>query len=252
MITDNLPALVFIALVCVFPVLWGVSSYLWLRARSRASIAEGASAHLTKKALDLREALAEADRRANSVEVALFSIKQRFAPVIELDDELRAIESKIFTADADLGALRTAYSEKKAVYDRLASEVAVFDERLAFSELGVYEPHFDFSDSEQYKAAISAVREEQKRMTAARAAVFCSIEWSVEGSKAKGQTMASRSIRLTLRAFNNECEAAIANTRWNNVNAMEKRIIRAYEQIEKMNMSLQVHISKQYLDLKLR
>ena len=77
-------------------------------------------------------------------------------------------------------------------------------------------------------------------MTAAKTAVFCPIEWSVEGSKAKGQTMVSRSIRLTLRAFNNECEAAIANTRWSNVNAMEKRIIRAYEQIEKMNASLQV------------
>ena len=163
MITDNLAALVFIGLVCVLPVLWGVSTDLWLRARSRASIAEGTAARLSKKVSAFGEALADADRRASSAEGALSSIRQRFAPVIDLDDELRSIELKISSAAADLRELRAAYSEKKVVYDRLASEVAIFDERLAFAELGVYEPHFDFSDSEQYKAAISVVREDQKR-----------------------------------------------------------------------------------------
>ena len=44
--------------------------------------------------------------------------------------------------------------------------------------------------------------------------------------------MVNRQTRLTMRAFNNECEAAIANTRWNNVNAMEKRIQTAAKQIK--------------------
>jgi hypothetical protein len=64
--------------------------------------------------------------------------------------------------------------------------------------------------------------------------------------------MTNRNIRLTLRAFNNECEAAIANTRWNNVNAMEKRIVRAQEQIDKLNASNTTYISPQYVELKLR
>ena len=64
--------------------------------------------------------------------------------------------------------------------------------------------------------------------------------------------MTNRNIRLTLRAFNNECEAAVANTRWNNVNAMENRIIRASEQIDKMNASNHITIEKDYLNLKLQ
>jgi hypothetical protein len=64
--------------------------------------------------------------------------------------------------------------------------------------------------------------------------------------------MTTRNIKLTLRAFNGECDAAIANTRWNNANATEKRIIQAKEQIDKHNASNTVTISDQYLALKLR
>lgn len=64
--------------------------------------------------------------------------------------------------------------------------------------------------------------------------------------------MTGRNIRLTMRAFNNECDAAIANTRWNNVNAMEKRIVRAKEQIDKLNESNAITITADYLTLKLR
>ncbi len=63
--------------------------------------------------------------------------------------------------------------------------------------------------------------------------------------------MNNRNVRLTSRAFNNECEAAVANVRWNNVVAMEKRILRAKEQIDNLNASNGVVISDAYVDLKL-
>lgn len=150
-----------------------------------------------------------------------------------------------------LAELRFSYGEKRAVYDRLLGELAIFDERLAFAEMGVYQPHFDFSDSESYKAAINEVRDRQKDMVSRKTAVFGTKEWTVDGSLAKGQTMTNRGIRMTLRAFNNECDAAIANTRWNNVNAMEKRILRAKEQIDKLNASNAIEIGNDYFDLKL-
>lgn len=64
--------------------------------------------------------------------------------------------------------------------------------------------------------------------------------------------MANRSIRLTLRAFNNECDAAVANARWNNVNAMEKRIINGQAQIDKLNESNATIIARVYLRLNLQ
>ncbi|MFV1908942.1 MULTISPECIES: DUF4041 domain-containing protein, partial [Phaeobacter] len=81
-------------------------------------------------------------------------------------------------------------------------------------------------------------------------ATQCPTDWTVDGSKSKGQTMINRQSRLTLRAFNGECEAAIANTRWNNVVAMEKRIRNAAKQIDSANASMNLTINPKYLELK--
>lgn len=197
-------------------------------------------------------------------------LRDRFASVLDIEEEttkvaverdsaLQDLEAfrkecaeKTASALQDLENLQKDYMGKREVYDRLKREVAIFDEKLAFAEMGVYEPHFDFEDSESFKEEIRDVREEQKDMVRDKEAVTCKIEWRLEGSVSKGRTMINRIIRLTLRAFNNECDAAIANTRWNNVNAMEKRILNAAAQIDKLNVSNHVVIEKGYLDLKLK
>lgn len=144
------------------------------------------------------------------------------------------------------------YREKRAILERIEQKIAVYDERISFTELGLYEPHFEFKDSEAYKEQILSVREKQKEMITAKSAAICATEWTVEGSKSKGQTMVNRQVRLTMRAFNNECEAAIANVRWNNVNAMEKRIQTAAAAIDKENTSLSISLNPKYISLKLK
>ena len=155
------------------------------------------------------------------------------------------------TLSADIEKLRASYAEKRGLFDRLEQQMAIYDERLAFAELGIYEPHFDFTDSEAFKASIIAVRDRQKAMISAKRATNCPTEWTVEGSKAKGQTMINRQTRLTMRAFNNECEASIANVRWNNVVAMEKRIHAAATAIDKENTSLKLTLNDAYVALKI-
>jgi chromosome segregation ATPase len=186
----------------------------------------------------------------NELAARIKGMEERFKPVVDLDAECAALRAKISEWTADIEALRASYSEKKAVYDRLAKEVAIFDDKLAFAEMGVYEPHFDFTDSEEYKRNIEVVRAAQKAMVSDKTAVICPTQWHVEGSFAKGKVMTNRNIRLTLRAFNNECDAAIANTRWNNINAMEKRIANAFTQVNKLNESNHISITVDYVKLK--
>lgn len=187
-----------------------------------------------------------------AVATRVVELEKLYKPVINQEAEVERLQSVAQRISADIATLRASYSEKKAIFDRLAKEVSVFEDKLAFAEMGIYSPHFDFSDSEQYKAAIVRAREEQKALVSSKAAVICTTEWSVDGSKAKGQTMTNRNIRLTLRAFNNECEAAIANARWNNVNVMEKRILNAKQQIDSMNESNAIFVTPAYLKLKLQ
>ena len=189
--------------------------------------------------------------RATRVENEYEKLRVRFASILNIEDEAAKASVERDSVLQNLEALKKDYAEKRKVYDRLKGEVAIFDEKLAFAEMGVYEPHFDFGDSESFKNEISEIRAQQKEMVKAKTAVTCEAEWAVEGSVSKGRTMTNRQIRLTLRAFNNECDAAIANTRWNNVNAMEKRILNAASQIDKLNASNKVIIEEDYLSLKL-
>lgn len=179
-------------------------------------------------------------------------LTERFSAVIDIEAEAQKARNERDRIEGDTEKLRSAYKEKRQVYDRLLEQVAVFDEQISFAEFGVYQPHFEFGDSERYKEAIKAVREEQKALVKAKAAVDVHTEWAVEGSKAKGRTMANRAVRLALRAFNAEADAAIANTRWNNAEAMIRRVENARTQIDKANASLNIEITHRYVELKLR
>jgi len=190
-------------------------------------------------------------KTAKMLNAELAATRERIAGVLDADAEEARVRAEIERLTEKSAGVSNEYGEKRAIYDRLVSEIAVYDERLAFAEMGVYEPHFDFTDSEAYKDAIRQVRDRQKAMISAKQAVVCTTNWTVGGSQAKGQTMSNRNVRLTLRAFNNECEAAIANVRWNNVNAMVRRVAGAKEQIDKLNQSNDTHITADYLKLRL-
>jgi hypothetical protein len=177
---------------------------------------------------------------------------EKYVPIIDIDNAIEKSTEEKNKIEKEVEDLRSAYKFKMEIFEKLKKEAAIFDEKLSFAELGVYEPHFEFDDSDEYKEEISAVREEQKEMVSEKLAVECHTQWTVDGSASKGKTMMNRAIRLTLRAFNNECEAAIANTRWNNIQAMEKRILRAQEQLDKLNQSNNVVINPEYVHLKLK
>ena len=179
-------------------------------------------------------------------------LKERYAPVINMDAYVEKGRAERQRINAEIERLQASYKEKRQVYDSLLEQIAIYDETVSFAQFGVYEPHFDFGDSESYKDEIKVVREEQKAAVKDKLAIFTHTEWEVEGSRSKGRTMANRAVRLTLRAFNGEADAAIANARWNNVNAMVKRIENACKQIDKANASLRIEISDYYLNLKLK
>ena len=163
--------------------------------------------------------------------------EERFAEVLDVDKEVESVTAQKVEVEGALRELRSSYAEKRAIFDKLVKESAIYDEMVQLAELGFYKPHFDFDASEEYKNLIGDVRGAQKKMLTEKTAIFSSKEWVLDGSKAKGKTMMNRGIRLTARAFNNECEAAVSNVSWNNVQRMEQRIGKAFDAINKLNES---------------
>jgi hypothetical protein len=83
-------------------------------------------------------------------------------------------------------------------------------------------------------------------------ATRCQVEWTVGGSKADGIRMQKQLTKLMLRAFNGECDAAVANCKWNNFSRMKERINRAYAAVNQLGTVVQVQIVEPYLVLALR
>lgn len=145
-------------------------------------------------------------------------------------------------------------TEKKTLADKLnelSQKIDNANSTIEMQEYGLYEPKYDFATSLGYKEKLTEIRKNQKEMIRKKVAVDYREDWTVDGSKAKGTKMTNDSIKLVLRAFNNECEAAVNKVKYSNYDSIQKRIERSYEQINKLTSVTQVSISYYYLNSKL-
>lgn len=172
-------------------------------------------------------------------------------------EALTAVETqrvKRTEIEKQIDELRKSYREKKITYDELEEALSIYKDDMEFADMGFYAPHFDFETSASFQDAIKACRERQKNLLRDKTefgAIHCPTEWTVGGSKSEGRKMTTRGIQMTARAFNGECDAAIANCTFKNVYQMEQRIYKAFDALNKMNEVNQIYINRAFLDLKL-
>lgn len=182
----------------------------------------------------------------------LAEYKKKYSPLIDKDAELKKLTDASEKEQVKITELQASYSEKFKTYELLKEEVGIFNDQIEFANVSFYEPHFDFDSSEDFKLKIKEVRDRQKILISDKTAIEALVAIEVGNSKAKGRQLLNKQIRLSLRAFNNECDAAIGNIRWNNVDQMQKRIERSREALDKLNESLSVVISDEFYELKIK
>ena len=198
----------------------------------------------------LEQALATESEKQGELSARIQHYEQKYEPILDIEREVNNQQDKLGVLVLELNELKEEYNEKRPLLDELKKQMAAIDDSLGLAEFGIYEPSFNFDESQEYKDQIEYLRWDQKEMVANKTAVIANTQWEVAGSRSKGEVMTNRNIRLTLRAFNNECAAAISNVKWNNANAMLKRIENARTQIDKANKSNDTEISEEYYQLK--
>ncbi len=134
----------------------------------------------------------------------------------------------------------------------LRQELERLDEEAHLQSFAFYKPHYDFTNSARYQSELEKIRAQQKQMLKTKTAAVCHIEWSVNGSKVEGRKQINQTLNLLLRAFNGECDAAIAKVRYNNIQVMEERIRKAFKALTSMVEVQQCSIASSYLELKLQ
>lgn len=133
----------------------------------------------------------------------------------------------------------------------IQKDVVVLNDEILMQSFGLYEPLYDFANSELYKEKLQSVRNSQKAMIKIKSAVRYFDDWIVDGSKAKGKKMTNDNIKQIIRTFNVECESVVEKVKFNNIESIKKRIEKSFNDLNKINESNRVELTHKFLDLKI-
>ncbi|HBG1486813.1 DUF4041 domain-containing protein [Clostridioides difficile] len=151
----------------------------------------------------------------------------------------------------ELRDINTTLKNKKEELKRLSEELIQTEDEVLLQSFGLYNPKYDFENSDEYMEKLKEIREMQKLLIRNKTGVKYSDSWTVDGSVQKGRTMTNQNIKTALKLFNSECDIAMSKVSFKNIDSIEKRIRKAFTDTNKLNTSNKVSIKENYLNLKI-
>jgi len=189
-------------------------------------------------------------------------VRRRFAGVVDVEREIaarrEAFERELASQRGELAAMRTrtrelqhGYATLVAAHAQLRGELTALEHTAEAIAVGLEPPSFPRACPEDYKRELRELRAHQRVLVHDGRAVTYGETWLVRDSRAEGARMQRQYARLLLRAFNGECEAAIAKVRWNNLARMIERLTQAFAAINRLGAAMQLQLTAVYRDSKL-
>jgi hypothetical protein len=215
-----------------------------------------------RDAAELRGRCSQLLQQSEQASTEAREVRTRYSGISNIEAAIAAAQAKLEKAQQDLqqfeseskgqrNSLGREYASALATYNELKKEVSLLEENLEDMSFGVYEPHFSFQTPADYKAALEKLRDDERQLIHDGKAATCPTRWTVGGSEKEGARMVKLNEKVLLRAFNGECDAALANVSWNNITKMEERIKKSFEAVNKLGDVVKVSITHQYLELQL-
>ena len=212
-----------------------------------------------KSAAELQQKIRDDKARAQQLATALGGLDRasqinEYLRKQQLEVAQRKLELEQFTEA--IGSARTASEVAAQVtyYEnylaQLKADVEAVEETAQLQEFGFYRPQYNFESSDEFKKELARIRTLQKAMLKDRQACLCETEWTVDGDKRQGKKMVDQQIKLMLRAFNGECDAAVSKVKYNNAVSMKNRIKKSFDAINKLGETKKVNLARGYCELK--
>lgn len=166
----------------------------------------------------------------------------------ELDKFKKGIEKERSSLEKEVETL-------KRTRDQLGLSINEYEGRLSAIEHGLYSPPRYLKDedtSETLKARLDKVRSKQKALIKEKRATTHPSAYTVDGDKKKGKEFVNDTIKLILRAFNNECDVIIASVKHTNHDRSIDKIAKSFKQLNSLTDMQSVFMTDEYLKLKLQ
>lgn len=173
------------------------------------------------------------------------------------DEELKKYQKKKAVLEYEMNQLSKKIDELTLKYTlakdvvELKKQYAFMDESIMMSELGFYEPIFDFTTSVEYKEKLKAIRQTEKNLAKSFKAVKFLEKLYYDNDEKKGLKLQKEAAKQLIRQFNMECDNIIDKVTVNNFDRMSKRLSASYIQLNKFNIDMNIEISIKYKKLKL-
>ena len=196
-----------------------------------------------------RQRLKESDHR-------LQEANRKYGGLISREDTTRQLDIQIISLKEQIKQLnQQAQSDEQELSVKISllrQKLQGLEEHDFFESFGFYDSKYNFQGSMIYKQQLDQIRAQQKQIIKDKQAAVCLIEWSVGGSVKEGKKMTDNFIKLVLRAFNGECDASVIKVKYNNVQTMENRVRKTYDDLNKLSQTTHCDITSSYLNLKLQ
>lgn len=181
------------------------------------------------------------------LEQKIFNLNQKIE-----EEKLRLSELKAqIKTTREILSIEKELEFKKAELAQTIEELSIANDDLGLQEFGFFQRQYKFSDSQQYKAKLDSLRQEQKALVKAKQAGIIISPMLLDNSKSKGRAMQNQLIKAMIRGFNGEVDAHLVKVTASNIDKKIAAVEKAFEQLNKMYARNLVAISGQYLLLKL-
>jgi len=183
------------------------------------------------------------EEQYKEAEAKLEAMKREFAKRLESERAMADLVSR------DIAQQITVRRKELATIEK---ELNRGKQNLDLAELGFQRRQFTYEDPASYQNAIEEIEDELAARLKNEGAAKCNVNWSVQGSAKKGEAMIGKLMKLAIRTFNADADAAIAKVRWNNLETMADRIRKSELTIEKTLDKWGIVIIDAYRDLKIK
>ena len=174
-----------------------------------------------------------------------------YTTIKNIADKIQELNQKQIDLGIECNKRENIISDLNKKISDLNKEIIVLEDEKLYQSFSLYTPLFDFAKSEEYKNKLEVIREKQKFLLKNNIAANFSENWTLDGSLTKGKKMVKDNVKQILRSFNNECDNVIDKVKFNNIDSMRNRIIKSFEQLNKLNEINKISIKVDYLNLKL-
>ena len=194
----------------------------------------------------------ELESRVQVAEKESSDIKRKASPYLIKVEELESIQFEILRFTEQKAAKELEVVARNGQIVGLNDQIKHLENKVELIDLGVFRREFTYKDPASYQEALKELWGKQDEMLKQKKAAVCSLSWEVRGSQKEGEQMVGNLIKLALRAFNGEADAAVARVKWNNFESMKDKILKSESAIEKMLAKWGITIADSYRNLKIK